>query len=295
MRMIGHIPDKALAAVFSDYLYVNGINNQVEQEKERWIVWIHSEDDLEKAKSLLEGFLANPHDPKYRNNAAQASKLKSQEREEQERAAKRYFDRERTFRRGIIFGMGPVTIFLIAASILVTVSYSFNINWPEIEHAIIFSNYFRGAPEVLRGQFWRLITPIFIHANILHGFGVLHILFNALWLQSLGGAVESSLGSRWLFLFTVIVASLSNTAQYLMSGPFFGGLSGVVYALLGFIWIKAKFDPRAHLALHPQTVSMMIIWLFLCLFNVIPNVANTVHVVGLLSGMAWGYLSAHYS
>jgi membrane associated rhomboid family serine protease len=37
----------------------------------------------------------------------------------------------------------------------------------------------------------------------------------------------------------------------------------------------------------------MLLWFFLCLANVMPvNIANTVHTVGLVSGVAWGFLAS---
>jgi membrane associated rhomboid family serine protease len=41
--------------------------------------------------------------------------------------------------------------------------------------------------------------------------------------------------------------------------------------------------------LSQQTVLFMLVWLGLCLFHIIPNVANTEHVVGLLVGVVWGF------
>jgi GlpG protein len=91
-----------------------------------------------------------------------------------------------------------------------------------------------------------------------------------------------------------VTGVLSNLGQHYFKGPFFEGMSGVVYGLLGYIWMKGKFDPASGLYLHPQTVVMMLIWFFACLFKLIPNVANWAHGVGLVVGMAWGALSSLY-
>jgi len=107
--------------------------------------------------------------------------------------------------------------------------------------------------------------------------------------------VEERQSSVHLLLLTLVIAVCSNLAQYFVAGPVFGGMSGVVYGLLGYIWIRGKFDPASGLYLHSYNVMMMLIWFFACLFHLIPNVANTVHAVGLVIGMAWGYLSSlHY-
>jgi len=69
-------------------------------------------------------------------------------------------------------------------------------------------------------------------------------------------------------------------------------MSGVIYGLLGYVWLRGKFDPGSGLYLHPSTVTMMIIWFFLCLTGIVGSIANVTHAVGLGMGMAWGYLSS---
>ncbi len=292
MRMIGYIPSKLNASTFSDFLYVEGITNEVEQEKEGWAVWIHSEDELEKARALLNGYLANPADPKYRQQARQADELREREIEEQEEAARKTFDRSRTLESSVTH-VAPVTFSLIGASILITILNSYGIGSTWL-HALYFSEYRWGAPEILNGQIWRLFTPIFFHASLLSPLGFTHLLFDALWLYWLGTILESRRSTPWFLLFIAVIAAASNFGQYLWAGPLFGGLSGVVYGLLGYIWINGKFDPNAHMVISPQVLTMMLIWYFLCLFDLIPGmkVANAAHTVGLLGGMAWGFLSS---
>jgi len=77
-----------------------------------------------------------------------------------------------------------------------------------------------------------------------------------------------------------------------VGGPFFGGMSGVVYGLIGYIWVRGKFDVTCGLFLHRTTVMMAMIWFFLCLADVIPHVANAAHAAGLGMGMVWGFVSA---
>jgi GlpG protein len=140
---------------------------------------------------------------------------------------------------------------------------------------------------VVHGEVWRLVTPIFIH------FSILHILFNMLWLRDLGSMIEGRQSSLHLLVLVIAIGIISNLAQFYSSHSFmFGGMSGVIYGLLGYIWMRGKFDPASGLFVHSSTVSMMIIWFFLCLFGVIPHVANAAHGAGLVLGIAWGYLAS---
>ena len=143
-----------------------------------------------------------------------------------------------------------------------------------------------GMPEIRRGQVWRLFTPMFIH------FGLLHILFNMLWLKDLGSMIERR-QSSWMLIGVVLATSVAgNLAQYAWSGPSFGGMSGVVYGLLGYVWLRGRYDPRSGLSLDRRIVVWMGVWFLICLTPVMPNVANAAHGAGLAVGAVWGFISS---
>ncbi len=141
-------------------------------------------------------------------------------------------------------------------------------------------------PEVRAGQFWRLLTPVLIH------FGILHIVFNMLWLWELGGALENRLSALELATMVVVLGVASNLAQYFYQGPAFGGMSGVVFGLLGYFWMQGRFNPRFGMALHKHIVIMMLGWFVICWAGLVGQIANMAHTAGLVLGIAWGYAGA---
>jgi GlpG protein len=293
MRVIGHLENESHARVFADYLYVQGIENQLEfQKEEGWAIWIREEDKLDSATKLLASFRENPRDPRYFTEAKSAAQLRAQEEKENEAYRKKVRGRRHLFRPLSEYGFGPLTFVLIAICVAVFIISKFANDLNAISGLFISEQYAGHRdlslmlPEVRRGQFWRLFTPAFIHL------GFLHILFNMLWLRDLGSMIEGRQGSLQLALLVFVTAACSNFGQYYFKGPIFGGMSGVVYGLLGYIWIRGKFDPGSGLFLHPSTVNMMLIWLVLCYTGLLGPVANTAHAVGLVLGIAWGYLSS---
>ncbi|MEI6653882.1 MAG: rhomboid family intramembrane serine protease [Verrucomicrobiota bacterium] len=140
--------------------------------------------------------------------------------------------------------------------------------------------------DIRRGQVWRLVTPIFLH------FGILHIVFNLMWLWQFGVMLEMRFRSLGFLGLVVVVAVLSNLAQGLWHGANFGGMSGVNYGLFGFVLLRSKLHPSPDLVLHPSTVSMMLIWLVVCFTGALGPVANTAHLVGLGVGGAIGAATA---
>jgi rhomboid protease GlpG len=141
-----------------------------------------------------------------------------------------------------------------------------------------------------QGQYWRLITPAFLH------FGWLHIVFNGLWLWELGAKVERVVGSLHMLGLFLVVAVLSNGAQYLFGGPaIFGGMSGVVYGLLGFSWVGAQVQPRWTFQPSPAIMLFMVGWLVVCMVGLVQvlgfgAVANAAHLAGLVCGAVLGAL-----
>jgi GlpG protein len=281
MRLIGHLADESSARTFADYLFVQGIENRLEDQKnEGWAIWVIEEDRIEQATSLLEEFRNAPADPKYRSGAQGAAQKRAEEEKDQAEYRKRVAGRERLIRTFTPYGTGPVTVVLIAASVIVFFLSRFGQNDEPVQGLFLW------LPAVREGEVWRLFTPIFIHAD------VLHIFFNMWWLLDLGSMIEGRQSSLQLAVLVLVIAACSNLAQYHFTGPAFCGMSGVVFGLAGYIWIRGKCDPGSGLFLHPTTVTMMLFWFFLCLAHVIPNVANATHASGLALGMAWGYLSS---
>jgi GlpG protein len=293
MRTIGSLRDEAAARMFSDHLYACGIGNRIEPERDgSWILWVEAEDQIDVAAELLKEFQQNPKDPKYEQSSRAAAGKREQEQKENAAAQKRVFDRSRLF--PIRGGVGFLTAILIAISVSTSLVSSFGANTKPILWMFISERIVEGdaiarlndLPEIRHGEIWRLLTPIFIH------FTIPHILFNMLWLLDLGTMIERRQNTRVLSALVVVIAVLSNFGQYLWQGPVFGGMSGVVYGLIGYIWLRGKYDPASGLFLHSSTVMMAVIWFALCLVGVIPHVANAAHSVGFAVGIVWGYLSA---
>ncbi|MDQ3333148.1 MAG: rhomboid family intramembrane serine protease, partial [Planctomycetota bacterium] len=160
-----------------------------------------------------------------------------------------------------------------------------------------------GLNDIRSGQIWRLVTPIFPHAGPVS----LHLPLNMAWLWLLGGAVETVRGSWRLAMLVLVSAIASNLAEYyfdfgfgfdlanglksdvgLNPNPLFLGMSGVVTALFGFIWMRARLIPRSGFMMPRDMVVWMLIFLLACVAGMFGPIANVAHGVGLLTGMLLG-------
>jgi GlpG protein len=251
------------------------------------------EDQITRAVEELETFLRDPMQARY----TQAVNPARQKREEAGRAeieaSRRRFSASQVFHPPWYKRIGPVTLvltgFSVAVFILMQVNLPLVVEWLSIIRLETRDGGLYGSTEFLhdvkRGQLWRLATPIFMHSWILH------IFFNMWWLLDLGAAIERRFSSHYLLLLVLVIACLSNLAEYAFSSPSFGGMSGVVFGLFGFIWMRGKFDPNAGIFMPRQTVILLMIWFVICLSGILP-IANYAHAGGLFVGGLWGYVSA---
>jgi len=140
------------------------------------------------------------------------------------------------------------------------------------------------------GQWWRLFSPMLVH------FGILHLAMNGLWYWELGRRIELRQGTLALLSLTLLFSLVSNVAQFVFGGPsLFGGLSGVLYGLLGHIWLYQWLAPNPVYRMPRGVLVMMLEWLLLCLSGLITllgfgAIANAAHVGGLLVGCLSGLL-----
>jgi GlpG protein len=297
MRVIGHIDSDRHARTFGDFLYVQGIDNEAERDGNRWAIWVHSDDQISAAVKLLEEFRASPNDPRFLAGSP-AEKLREQAKAQDAAYQKRVVSGKKLLPGLGNYGFGFVTYALIFVSAVIFLLSKMGDDYERLAKLLINHisvdgdsiSWQRGWGSVQHGEVWRLITPILIH------FGFPHILFNMLWLRDLGSMFEARLSSTYFFVFVVVVAAASNAAQYFVTGqPLFGGMSGVNYALIGYVWIRGRFDPGAGLHVDRQSLIFSLVFFGLCFTPLIPHVANTVHVAGLLLGMAWAFVDSKRS
>ena len=156
--------------------------------------------------------------------------------------------------------------------------------------------------KIKEGEVWRLVTPIFLHADIFH------LFFNMIWLLVLGMQMEKRIGMIRFIAFILISAIFSNTAQYLMSGPDFVGFSGVLCGMIVFVWLRQKDAPWEGYQLQSSTMAFISIFIIAMLGIQItsftleilgqppfaPPIANTAHLSGALAGLTMAKIPYFY-
>jgi rhomboid protease GluP len=145
----------------------------------------------------------------------------------------------------------------------------------------------RQAYYILSGEVWRLVTSIFLHANLVH------IGLNMWVLMDIGPVVEEIYGSpRYLFLFLVTgILSMSISMIWdLMTGSVFGISIGASGALMGLIGLMLAVTTMRRGADMQVLRSQLIRWVFYIILMgvLVQGVDNVAHLGGLASGFLLG-------
>lgn len=138
------------------------------------------------------------------------------------------------------------------------------------------------------GQIWRLLSPAFLH------FGWMHLIFNLMWVWYFGRQIEALQGSLTMLVLLVVAGIGANIAQYMTGTVLFGGMSGVVYALLAHVWLMTRRVPHSGFFVPQMLVVFMLGWMVFTMTDMASsvgfgNVANEAHLGGLLVGLVTGW------
>lgn len=192
----------------------------------------------------------------------------------------------------------PVTIVLIIAALVVAAVSQLGNNVQSVDfmfYPALNPGPVAGLPTLLSilgdmqgvQDYLRTLAPALLH------FGAIHLVFNTLWLWHFGRMIESTQSSV-LYLFVVLfIAFVSNTTQYMWSmSANFGGLSGVVYGLLGYIWMWQTIIPYSRLRLPQAMITLLLVALVLMEVFASAWIATAAHAGGLVAGMVAGIVVA---
>ena len=303
MRKIARIDDNENRRLFTQYLFFHGIESHVDENNPD--VWVIKDDQKEKAKNCfqhftevyLEGSFGSEQFLKLTEEAALGlKKMSSSEKEEREKEKKwKAID----FRKKAL-GQSGFQIFsgtgiLIAFSAVIFL-LSLGPARESLYRLLLISQIPAFNPfsvpflhEVRSGEVWRLLSPVFLH----HDF--FHIIFNMMWLYQLGTIIEKKEQTFFFLVLVILIGVFSNLAFYFVSGPRFGGMSGVIYGFLAYLWAYKKIAPMSDYFLDEGLVRFFVFWYVFCWFLTVFGfgVANTVHGVGALSGGLLGFLRAY--
>ncbi|CAG9623370.1 rhomboid family intramembrane serine protease [Sutcliffiella rhizosphaerae] len=132
---------------------------------------------------------------------------------------------------------------------------------------------------VWEGEYWRLVTPIFLHVSLTH------FLFNSLSLVLFGPAVERMLGPVKFTVFYVLGGILANVATLLLHNDLYShlGASGAIFAIFGLYFYMVFLRPDLLDSANSQVIlTILVIGLVMTFLN--PGINVVAHLFGFFAG-----------
>lgn len=138
---------------------------------------------------------------------------------------------------------------------------------------------------VADGEYWRLLTAMFLHV------GIFHVALNSLGLYIFGSLVEGVLGSGRFIAVYLVSGLCASAASFAFGDPVTAaaGASGAIFGLLGS-WLAYNVRRRS-LGMARSNIqgALMLIALNLVFGFTVPGIDNTAHLGGLAAGVAAGF------
>jgi len=147
-----------------------------------------------------------------------------------------------------------------------------------------------GPEIILKGEWWRLVTAVFVHI------GIIHIASNMYVFWGLGVIAERLLG-KWNFLATYLLTGIAGNVLTLLLKPSIvgAGASGAIFGLAGVLIAVLQFGrlsvPNERLKPLKQQVVKLALYNLL-IGAVVPGINNVAHLGGLIYGLLLGLLFA---
>lgn len=260
-----------VAQAFIDYMASRHISIQMSPEGEgRVALWLIDAQHQVETEAELNRFLSEPNHKRYQAASWDVAETRKSQ----------FHYHTPSFLSMIKAKAGPVTLSVMLLCVVIFALQQLGFNKP------IFQMLHFPALDGQQWQLWRWLSHAVLH------FSVMHIAFNILWWWQLGGDIEKKLGGLKLLQIFAISSALSGAGQYWVEGANFGGLSGVVYALVGYLWVVSTKAPQLGLTIPRQIVGFMLIWLVLGYMQPFMAIANTAHLAGLIAGVGIGWIDS---
>lgn len=278
---------------FSQWLRTQGVVHRIVEESGSQVLYVQNETLIDQTLLALQRYLAEPAVHNQLNEWVDVNSAKLQAKPSQSNDRSLYL-------RATPY-QAPVIFILIIVSAVFAFMSDFGSGGPLIRYFLILDpltldanlssalGRWNGLLDTLvAGELWRVVSPDFIH------FSAMHITFNMLMLWVLGGQLEVHKGSLSFLALIIFVSIVSNVAQLLETSYLFGGMSGVVYGLVGYCWLWRYFQPS--IFFPDALLKFSLVWLVLGYTPFtewlgLGKMANAAHLYGLIAGLLWGAIT----
>ncbi len=179
----------------------------------------------------------------------------------------------------------PATMVLIAINVVVYVITAAQGGGPSLPGGQLFADWALQGAIISTGEWWRLVTAMFLHGSLLH------LGFNMFALFWLGRIIEDALGTP-RFLLVYVVSGLAGSAGALWFSSAFAvtvGASGAIFGLIGALLILEYLATGSFMG-----QAMILILVNFAFTFAVPGISKGGHIGGLIGGIIATYALMRY-
>lgn len=254
----------------TDRLWQEKIPHRVVMNKDSQDLWVARMEDAEQVKIWVQQWQAGelPDKPDAQENTPWQVSFQQ------------YFIAASAFPLTVIMLLALVVIFILQQIGIIEIA-----NW--LLNPQLWSGEKLDASSFWQNEVYLWWSPALIHLSFMH------LLMNGFWWWVLAREVETRDGHLLLLVLTLGLAIGAGFAQYLAVGPYFAGLSGVTYGLMGWIWGRQTFKAAQYQLpawLFPLMIFFMLMTMLVDGVGMDLKIGHESHLAGAIIGVVLAFL-----
>ena len=149
---------------------------------------------------------------------------------------------------------------------------------------------------VFAGQYWRLVTAMFLHGDGTILGDILHLSLNLFSLFQVGSLYELMFGTRRFTVIYFVAGIMASLTSAVFSGGPSVGASGAIFGIVGAFFFSVLRSPRwRHERAARGIIKQLLFWTVanIVLALQVPQIDNAAHIGGLVTGLLLGAIWPH--
>ncbi|SER21212.1 rhomboid family intramembrane serine protease [Piscibacillus halophilus] len=185
------------------------------------------------------------------------------------------FKKQKEFERVFSFGKTRLTFLLLAINVFIFMLIENSGGSTNVQNLVDWGAKYN--PYIADGEYWRIVTSMFLHI------GILHLIMNMIALYYLGDLTEKIYGTKRFFFIYFLAGIFGSVASFATNDSVAAGASGAIFGLFGALLFFGLH--YREIFFKTMGINLIIVIGINILFGLsVPQIDNGAHIGGLIGG-----------
>ncbi|MGP4072483.1 rhomboid family intramembrane serine protease [Piscibacillus sp. B03] len=185
------------------------------------------------------------------------------------------YKKQKELKETFSFGKTRLTLFLLAINVFIFMLVENSGGSTNVENLVKWGAKYN--PYIADGEYWRIITSMFLHI------GVIHLIMNMIALYYLGELTEKIYGTKRFFFIYFVAGVFGSVASFATNDSVSAGASGAIFGLFGALLFFGLHNRE--IFFKTMGMNLMIVIGINIVFGLsVPQIDNGAHIGGLIGG-----------